>query len=110
MENLRDPARLTTEVLPSRHNKDEKVHMVVVCVTGVDHLNVLSKWLLVERRWDNNVLDTEKRKRKGGVCTKVSIRIGKYVIKPIGNVNVRDVVYVHRHRFPEYNEYRGFGL
>ena len=83
--------------------------MIVVCVTGVDDLNLLTRWLLVERKWDNSVFDTEKRKKKGGVCTKVSIRIGKYVIKPIGSVNVRDVLYVHRSKFPEYS-YRGIGL
>ena len=110
MDNISDPARLTPEIVPSKEDKDAKVHMVVVCVTGVDHLNVLSKWLLVERKWDNAVFDTEKRKKKGGITTKVQIRIGKYVIKPTGNVNVRDVQYVHRSKFPEYKGYRGFGL
>ena len=41
MDNVSDPARLTTEILPSKNDKDAKVHMVVVCVTRVDHCNPL---------------------------------------------------------------------
>jgi hypothetical protein len=110
--HLRDPPVLTTELVHPKTKGTKKavryMDMVIVCVTGVDHLNLLDKWLIVERKWDNSLFDVQKQ-AKNGLITKSVITIGKYAIRPVGNVSVRDILFLHREKFPNY-PYRGDGL
>ena len=107
-EHMRDPAALTTEMVHPKSKGVKKVDLVIVCVTGVDHLNLLDKWFRIERKWENGLFDVQKQ-AKSGLVTKSVINIGKYNIRPVGNVSVRDILFVHRSKFPNH-PFRGDGL
>mmetsp|Transcript_13610 Transcript_13610/g.24304 ORF Transcript_13610/g.24304 Transcript_13610/m.24304 type:complete len:1349 (-) Transcript_13610:1088-5134(-) len=104
-KHMRDPMALVNECVHKGRGAPP-IPVIIVCVTGVTDLNTLNLWLIRERRWDNDTHDFATQK---SCYRKTSVSLGRYLVQCIGDVSLRDILYVHRSKFGDY-PYKGDGL